>query len=563
MRAASTDRPGLAEVSAGCVPWPEEFARRYRALGYWEGITLFELLRRAADARPEKVAVVDGVRRCTYAELVARAQALAAGFLDAGLRPGDRVIFQLANGLELIATLFALLRIGVIPVMALPAHRETEIAHFARHARAAALLVPDTARDFDYRRMAQDVASQSPTLRSIIVAGEAAAGQRSLEALARPYTASRPVLDGPGPRASDVALMLLSGGTTGLPKLIPRTHDDYAYNCRQSARVAGLDAGTVFLAVLPMAHNYTLGCPGVLGTLACGGTVVIAPGHAAETVLPLIEAERVTVVSAAVPLVAKWLDSDLLRRCDLGSLRVFMNGGAKLVPELRRRVEARFGCAYQESFGTGEGLLNMTRLDDPEHLRLESSGRPISEADEIKVVDEDGAEVPDGEPGELLCRGPYTVRGYFDAPEINAAAFTPDGYYRTGDIVRKAAGALFLEGRRKDLINRGGEKVSCEEVENHILAHPAVESACVVAMPDPTFGEKACAFVILRAGRTLGFEELAAFLASRGIARFKTPERLEVVETFPISPAGKILRRELRARIAARIAAEQGAHAAR
>ena len=418
------------------------------------------------------------------------------------------------------------------------------------------MLIPDLVRGFDYRAMAQAVAAQSPTLEHVFVSGEAAARQIPLDALARAHPEPQRALRGMGPRPSEVALMLLSGGTTGLPKLIPRTHDDYVYNCKQCARVVGVDADAVFLAVLPMAHNYTLGCPGVLGTLARGGTVVIAPGHAADMVLPLIESERVTVVSAAVPLVAKWLDSAALGRHDLGSLRVFMNGGAKLVPELRRRVEERFGCTYLESFGTGEGLINVTRLDDPAELRYESSGRPVSPADEIKVVDESGAEVPDGAPGELICRGPYTIRGYYHAPEINAAAFTPDGFYRMGDIVRKVNGYLFLEGRKKDLINRGGEKVSCEEVENHLLAHPAIESACVVAMPDPTFGEKACAFVILRAGCSLGFEELTAFLQTRGIVRFKMPERLELVQEFPISPAGKILRRELRARIAAQLARE-------
>ena len=192
----------------------------------------------------------------------------------------------------------------------------------------------------------------------------------------------------------------------------------------------------------------------------------------------------------------------------------------------------------------------MTRLDDPLAIRMESSGRPVSEGDEIKIIDEHGNELPDGVAGELVCRGPYTIRGYYRAPDINRRAFTADGFYRMGDVVRKIGGYLYVEGRMKDLINRGGEKISCEEIENHLLAHPDIESACVVSMPDEVFGEKACAFVILRHGRQLTLSLLTEFLQTRDIARFKFPERMEIVDSFPISPAGKILRRELREQIA-------------
>jgi 2,3-dihydroxybenzoate-AMP ligase len=530
----------------GCVPWPKDFARRYRDLDYWMGITLFEALVRSERRFPAKVAVVDGDRRCTYAELRERAQALAAGFLALGLHPGDRVVFQLTNGLDLIAAFLGLMRIGVIPIMALPAHRRTEIAHFAAAGGAVAHLMPAVVRDFDYRDMAREVASQCPTLRTVIVVGEPGVGQIGLAEVAESGARQRHRLRDIEPPPEQVALMLLSGGTTGLSKLIPRTHNDYLHGVMRSALAAELGPHTVYLAVLPMAHNYTLGAPGLLGTLVFGGTVVVAPAVTADAVFPLIETERVDIVSAGVPLVAKWLGSDLVEQYDLSSLKVFMSGGAKLAPELRRRIEETFHCTYQESFGTAEGLLNMTRLHDRPDIRLNSSGRPVSEGDEIKVVDDDGVEVADGQTGELLCRGPYTIRGYYNAPEINRSAFTADGFYRTGDVVRKIDGYLYVEGRKKDLINRGGEKISCDEIENHIQAHPNVESACVVAMPDPVFGEKACAFVILRQGSSLRFEELVQFLKAREIARFKLPERLEIVAEFPLSPAGKILRRMLR-----------------
>ncbi len=530
-----------------CAAWPEDFARRYRQQGYWTDTTLLDMLASSIRTAPERTALVQGDRRLTYAQLGDAIARLAGRLTTLKFRPLDRVVFQLPNSIEFVITFFALLRIGVIPVLALPAHRRDEISHFVAHAEAVGYVIPDLWRNYDYRRLAAEISAGAPSLRHVLVLGEPLAGQISLTDLLADNggdEASRIVDFTPSP--DEVALMLLSGGTTGLPKMIPRTHNDYVYNCRQCGAIAGFNPKTVFLALLPMAHNYTLGCPGVLGALAWGGTTVIAPDTTIDTVARLIEAERVSVISAAVPLIVNWLNANRPQHRDFSSLRVLMNGGAKLAPELRRRVELRFGCVFQESFGTGEGLLNMTRLDDPAEIRFTSSGRPVSPADEIRIVDEHGNDVRDGEAGELLCRGPYTVRGYYKAPDKTRAAFTDDGFYRMGDVVRRIDGNLYVEGRLKDIINRGGEKISCEEVENHILGHPKVKNTCLVAMPDPVFGEKACAFVIPIEGATFDLDELNRFLLNRGIAKFKLPERIELVQEFPTSPAGKILRRELR-----------------
>lgn len=549
----------------GCIPWPDDFARRYRAEGYWQDITLGQMLHRSMLRHPDKRAVVDGAKTATYRELVERSERLAVQFARLGLKPRERVIFQLSNSIELIYAFLALLQVGAIPVMALPAHRRTELGHFARHAEAVAHLVPASTDRFDYAALADEVKQDVPSIRTIVSAGAARPGQVSLDALlaagaddeARAQM-RRDTFDDAG----DVALMMLSGGTTAISKFIPRTHNDYVYNCTQSGAVAGFCERTVYLAVLPMSHGYTLASPGLLAAFSHGGTVVIAPDTSAETVFPLIERERITVVAGGVPLAVSWLASPWPERCDLSSLEVYMNGGARLLPELRRQIEQRFGCTYVESFGTGEGLLNQTRLDDPEEIRFHSSGRPVSPADEIKVLDPHGNELPDGVVGELAARGPYTIRGYYKSPEATAAAFTADGFYRMGDAVRKVDGYLYLEGRLKDLINRGGEKVSIEEVENHVIAHPSVQNVCIVAMPDERYGERACAFVVLRPGCTLDFPTLQRFLIDRGIAKFKLPERLELVDAFPLSPAGKVLRRELRAMIAARLESERAATAA-
>jgi 2,3-dihydroxybenzoate-AMP ligase len=355
---------------------------------------------------------------------------------------------------------------------------------------------------------------------------------------------------------SDVATLLLSGGTTSLSKLIPRTHDDYVLNARLCGAAAWFGEDTVFMAILPLGHNYNLASPGMLGTFYYGGTVVLAPSADADEVFSLVERERVTVIAAVVPLITTWLGSDAPDRYRLDSLRAIQNGGARLAPELRVRLRERLGCVPQEIYGTAEGLINMTRLDDPDELLLHSSGTPVCSDDEIKVIDDEGRELGDGADGELVTRGPYTINGYYNAGEKNREAFTPDGFYRMGDVVRKRGRYVWAEGRKKDLINRGGEKISCEEVENLILRHPKVKAVSLVAMPDQRFGEKACAFVIPREGQTLSFEELLAFLRAQDIAAFKLPERLEVVSEFPLSPVGKILKRELRERIAETLARE-------
>ena len=541
----------MHETLEGFVGWPPELAERYRATGLWEGLTVDAMVERSARRRPDKTALVAGEQRLSYAELVARSRALAARLAALGLRAGERVLMQLPNSVEFVLAYLALNRLGAIPVMALRAHRHAEVRHFLRASGAVAYLVPDVVGGFDFRAMAAQMQSEFPGLRHVVVAGAPGPGQQALSGL--PEGGALP----PGARPSDVSTMLLSGGTTSLSKLIPRTHDDYVLNARLCGAAAGFDERTVLMAILPLGHNYNLASPGLLGAFYHGGTVVLASGSAPEAVFALIERERVSVVAAVVPLIAAWLGADS-SAYDLSSLAVVQNGGARLAPELRRRLRERFGCTPQEIYGTAEGLINMTRLDDADDLLLESSGAPVCDEDEIRVIDDAGRDLPDGQAGELVTRGPYTIRGYYRAPEKNREAFLPGGWYRMGDVVRKQGRYVYTEGRRKDMINRGGEKISCEEVENLILAHPKVKSAVLVAMPDPVFGEKACACVVTVPGQTLAFDELVAFLRGRQIASFKLPERLELFAELPVSPVGKILKRELRDIVAARVEAERG-----
>ncbi|WP_324786593.1 (2,3-dihydroxybenzoyl)adenylate synthase [Streptomyces sp. H51] len=562
-------------VSDHVIPWPQDEAARYVAEGYWAGAPLGHLLRAVADRIPDDPALVDVVAhagtgvRLTHAELAARADAAAVRLLDLGIRKGDRIIVQLGNGWEFVVLTLACLRAGIIPVMALPAHRRSELGHLAVHAEAVAIAVPDVMRDFDHQALAHELADEVRTVtgaewRVLVAGNDVAPDSIDLTALCAAPTdpaadrAHRARLDAAPPGSRDVALFLLSGGTTGLPKLISRTHDDYAYNARAVARCAQVDGTTAYLVSIPAGHNFALACPGILGTLLAGGRVVTLPSPEPVRSFATIAAEGVTH-TAVVPAVAgRWLEYAAEQGVEqLASLRVLQVGGARLADELARKIRPVLGVALQQVFGMAEGLINVTRLDDPEDIVCTTQGRPVCPADEVRIVDEHDRDVPDGEPGLLLTRGPYTPRGYYRAAEQNARAFTADGWYRSGDICRRTReGNLVVEGRDKDMINRGGEKISAEEVENLVYRLPAVSQVAAVAMPDPVLGERVCVYAVLRPGTSLTLEEVRTAMEEIGVARFKLPERLVIVEKLLSTKVGKIDKKALRTDIASRLAAE-------
>ncbi|MEU1778523.1 (2,3-dihydroxybenzoyl)adenylate synthase [Streptomyces abikoensis] len=532
--------------------YPAEFAERYRAKGYWRGETFGQMLRDRAEKHPDRIAVVDPAgegRRWTYAELDLRADRLAAGLLARGIGKGDRVVLQLPNVAEFFEVVFALFRIGALPVFALPAHRETEIRHFCAFTEAAAYVIADVAEGYDYRELATKVRAEVPTLKHVLVVGDPG------EHTALADVPAEPVDIADAPRPHELAFLQLSGGSTGVPKLIPRTHDDYIYSLWGSNEICGVDEHSVFLCALPAAHNFPLSSPGTLGALYAGARVVLAPRPSPDVAFPLIEAEGVTLTGLVPPLALVWTEAAAATPHDLSSLEVLLVGGAKFSEEAARRVRPALGCTLQQVFGMAEGLVNYTRLDDPEDTIVTTQGRPISPDDEIRVVDDEDNDLPPGATGHLLTRGPYTIRGYWRAPEHNAGAFTADGFYRTGDVVRLTeTGHLVVEGRAKDQINRGGEKVAAEEIENHILAHPSVHDVAVVSMPDAYLGERTCAYVVLREGaEPVKSIAVKKFVRERGLAAFKVPDRVEFVEAFPQTGIGKVSKKDLRAAIAARL----------
>jgi 2,3-dihydroxybenzoate-AMP ligase len=464
--------------------------------------------------------------------------------------------------IEFVFLYFALQKIGCIPIAALVTHRFLEISQFVRLSGATACVVPERAGDFDFQDMVERVRAECPSVKHAIVYGSA-----------RPGFASLSELIDQAPRRSsddlrriridpcDPAVFQLSGGTTGIPKLIPRTHNDYAYNSKAAVAVCGVDASSILLLALPIAHNLPLACPGIQGFMFKGARVVLSATTRPEELFRLIQEHRVTHLKVVPALLVGLINDPAIGKYDLSSLRVVQSGGQRMQPEVRIRTKQLIpSVTVQENFGMGEGMLFFVHLDDPEDVRLETCGRPVCPDDEVRLIDDDGREVPYGEVGELSCRGPYTLHGYFGVPEYNARQFTADGFYRSGDLMRKhPSGNYIVEGRKKDLINRGGEKISAEEVENLILQHPAVKNIACVPMPDARLGEKMCAFVIPHPGKELSLDELVQFLVAKDMAKFKLPERLEIVNEFPVSTFGKVSKKVLAETVANKLEAERGA----
>jgi 2,3-dihydroxybenzoate---[aryl-carrier protein] ligase len=540
----------------GCAPFPAEFAERYIREGLWRRETIPQAIAKAARDWPDSIAVADPSRRLTYSQLLAEAGSLADLLSRNKIERNDRIVVQLPNCVEFATLTLACLEVGALPIMALAAFRKAELEYLVSFADAKAIAIAPEYRGFDHAGLARELKAEHPALKCILSTAPAdgCVSLRQDDTIARTIGSS--TCD-----PFDVALFLLSGGTTGMPKLVPRAHSEYLYNARESAVVCGLSSQSRILIAIPAAHNFAFSCAGWLGALLSGARTFFSQSTKAADLAEIIEREQITHLPCVPTIAIALLGLPQSERTRLASLRVVSVGGQRLQePTAHALKQALPQICVQQVFGMAEGLVCYTRLDEPEDIAFTTQGRPLSPADEVRIVDYDGTDVAPGAVGELWCRGPYTLRGYFRAPERNREAFTPDGFYRTGDLVRRhPSGNLVVEGRIKDLINRGGEKVSAEEIEAHLVAHPAVGAAAVVAMPDPVLGERACAYVTVRDAQSFTLSAMREFLAARGVAQFKWPERIEIVDQFPLTNVGKIKKTELRRIIADKLAAERAA----
>ncbi|WOA52085.1 (2,3-dihydroxybenzoyl)adenylate synthase [Dickeya solani] len=515
--------------------WPTALAERYTQRGYWQPTTLGQLILQWREYG-ERTALIEPGHSWSYYQLINQACRFASELRQRGMRTGETAVIQLPNGADFVVAFFAVILNGAVPVLMLPAHRQREILHVVELAQAHWFLSDAEQTGIDE----QSLRANAPDCHSLF----STAAQR--------FAASQtPAIDGlpPGDAPHHIALLLLSGGTTGLPKLIPRTHADYHYNFRASAALCHVQPDDRYLAVLSMAHNFPLACPGILGIFSRGGCMVVPTTVAAEDAFDAIRQHRVTLTALVPSLATLWLEAAEWEQPDLSSLRLVQVGGARLGPDAARKLLDQWGCQLQQVFGMAEGLLNYTRLDDSRELITTTQGRPLCDDDEIRVVDEQGHAVVSGQAGELLVRGPYTIRGYYRAPEHNRKAFAAEGFYRSGDRVRQLPGGeLLVEGRTRDMINRHGESVAADEIEECLRAHPLVRDVTVLADSVGEQQEAIHAVVIAYTPFTLA--EMRAFLEQQQVASFKWPDRLTLIDAFPLTPIGKINKHALAARLA-------------
>lgn len=541
-----------AAFPEGVAPWPENLAAQYRQRGVWLDKELGSILKDSSIRYPKHIALEDRFRSIEYKELYHEVCQLALYFYGQGMRPQDNVVMQVENRIEFVTSFFAIMAIGARPIVALPAHREKELSHFVHKSGARYLIIQGPTSSYDSFSLARKLRTSQTSL-----AGVFSFHKEGQESSAESIMIVDRFMLSPDPESElaslditldQLAFFQLSGGSTGLSKLIPRSHNGYFYSIRQSADVCQLSPQTNYLAVLPAGHNFTLSSPGVLGVLYAGGTCYLSEYSDPERCFAVMEAKKINMTALVPPLAILWIEYCKSHQIKPSSLELLQVGGARLSSEIAKMVAPILGARLQQVFGMAEGLVCYTRLDDPEDTIISTQGRPMSELDEVKILDDHDQPVEQGEEGHLLTRGPYTVRAYYKEEEHNRRQFTEDGFYRTGDIVvRDEAGNLAVVGRSKDQINRGGEKIGAEEIENILLAHEAVLDVAVVAIPDKLLGEKSCACILLRdKAKKPKNIELNKLVLSRGVASFKIPDKYLVLEDLPKTKLGKINKKNIR-----------------
>lgn len=557
----ATGEPADTASLAGYVPFDAERQRSYVDEGYWRDITFHEVVDRQAEEAPERTAVVGSHRELTYEELVTNSRHVAAYLTgELGLEPNERVVLQLPNCTEFLEAFVACSRAGVIPVMVLPRHRSAEANHVVDLTDARAYVVDHDRypSDFDFVDLARSVRDDHESLEDIVAVTddgtESVDGCTTFETMRDPGWTEE---YGDATAAIDIdpaepGVMLLSGGTTGLPKAIPRTHNDYVFQWEYMADVAGVEKDWVAFPSVPIGHNASLNC--IVGAaLWRGATVAVEPVLKPESLMEFIERVGGSYTLPMPTQILDILEHSDLDEYDLSSLEVLVSGGQKVPPAVVEESVDRWDVGFCNIFGMAEGPLICTRPEDDVEIQAETVGRPIApEADEVRIVDTDReTEVDVGEAGELAVRSPGYFTGYFRNEEENSENFSEDGWFFTEDVLaERPDGNYEVYGRIKDTIIRGGENIYAPGVEDELIEHPKIANAALVGMPDDRLGERPAAFVELTDDADgIDLEEVSEFLDARGMAVFKRPERLEVVESLPRTEVGKIEKKTLEQRI--------------
>ncbi|MDT4804357.1 2,3-dihydroxybenzoate-AMP ligase [compost metagenome] len=536
---------------------------RYLADGVLGFETMPDGFRSIVRQFPDNIALLGPNLRITYRELDGLSTRLAAAFLKQGLQPLDRVVFQLRDSEQLIIAFLACLKAGLIPICTLAAHREREIGYLAELAEAKLHIVQGDDPKFDSIGFARKMQEAAPSLQLIMqVRGEPEEGVLHQDQLIAgiDLEEAEALVQGVVLDPFQVAVFQLSGGTTGVPKIIPRFHNEYLYNMRAVASWLDYRPDDVLFMPQPMVHNLNMGC--CFGPfLMTGGTVTVTPDLQPETLISLIASTKPTWLMLGGPIIARLESAIHDGRVDLANAR------GVLVANSAAKLQKLLGVRTHNVFGITEGVIMFGHKDDSAEAHDTTNGRPVSAWDDVRIlVPGTEQDAKPGEIGEPAFKGPYTIHGYFRAEERNRETFTRDGYYRSGDLMytKVIDGKTYYVfcGRLKDLVSRGGEKINCEEVELAVAGHPAVAAVAAVGYPCPIFDERLCAAMVLREGFTApSVSELGTYLQDYGLAKFKWPERIEVLDAFPLTASGKLSKEKLRELVKANVERERAQQA--
>lgn len=516
----------------------------YGRAGLWPGRPLYSFVDDAARRHPEKTAVVDPHHRLSYARFVQLTKQVAGALLGMGVGPGDPVAIQSPNSVFHSIVHFAINRVQGMHVPIHEQWREREVGHLLAKSRARVLFVAEECKGFDHLAMVRRLRSDLPHLEHVIPLAYGPSALDRLPGVDRPVDpgleealAAIP-FDADAPRHA-----MISSGTTSLPKISEWSDNGlYAALGRNYADTAHLTPDGIVLGVAPASTGATGYIYGVLSPLLQGATSVLQDPWDPDDAVRLIDAERATTLIAIPTQIVKMLRSPAIASGSFETLHCLSNGGAPLSETHAREAERVFGCRVHTMYGaTDAGVPTAIDLDDPEHKRVTTVGRVVPGI-ELRTVDDGGRPTAPGEPGEVVWRGAHKVLGYMNDDDATRAAFDADGWYHSGDLgILDEDGFLRIVGRKKDMILRGGQNIFPGEIEELLAAHPKVESVAVAAMPDEVLGERACAFVIpADPADPLTFDEMIDFLRSSSLVKYKWPERLEVLESFPMSAGGKV-----------------------
>ncbi len=534
----------------GVTPFTEKDAQKYNKLRWWAGLTLGDLLDRAADIHPEKEAFVDSRSRITYQEARDLADRLAIGLIKSGINPLDRVLLQLPNWNEFVYSYFALQKIGAIPVLLIDRYRQFEISRLIELTGATAWIVASKYKKTDYLPIIRDIQKDHPHFKKIITVrgGKNDSSFSRLEDLiaqARQTPDERKRLAELRPDPMQVAHMGPTGGTTGKPKIVPRTHNSLVTGTGFCSKSWNQNIEDINLIAGPVGHDLSFS-KAFLGSVLTLGKIIFLGSTANEGICTTIETEKVSNIVWVPALAQRLVDYKELDRYDLSSLKKMHSAGAASHPDLVKKVIQKLGMTFYNGYGATEGMTTITRANDDLDTICSTVGRPTCPYDTYQVIDFDENLMPANCQGELVIKGPGVFTGYYNNSEENQAAFTRDGFFKTGDVAAiDEKGYIRITGRIKEMINRGGECISCIEIEELIFKHPQVAAVATVPMPDRDLGERACAYIQPEKGAKLTFDEIISFLKSQKASVLQLPERIEFIDQMPLTAAQKLDKKAL------------------